>query len=445
MKKIKHFLFLIPLLVLFLIPNQVFAVDTSISCTSTNSKACTGIIRGLYYKLNDGTTNSSFGNTFTTGSYLLPSAGSGNYYYVYCLKSSDNSLNYNLQANNKYSFRLVFKTSDKNNDSPIANIDNYLSDLYLSVVTETGETLIEDFYSYLNFGLKKVELTSSNEYTFVIDIVPTVNIKSLYFNYKYKSSEKSETSIPIEEVELGSTVTNYYEPFIVNTSSNKGIVYSTFNVYQVDEFTFLDTTVHSPVIPDVPEVSDDFKEYSPNDSILDGLATCEQDNILDRFTCIFGNFQTVFNNIFTRIGNAIKTLNENVINFFSKLTNSLKELFIPSDENFLTDFVNEFKELFVTKLGFLVYPFEVLIDLLDKYVNIETDPIIRIPDIKEPFNDFVIIEAREFNIQEIFNTGNFKTLYDIYMAFVGCYFIILFLNYCIKKYNEFVKARGDGF
>lgn len=448
MRKIKHFLFLIPLLALFLIPNQVFAAETSKSCSG-----CNYILSNLnYYDTSTGgyvlmtDRRTRLGNEFLRVAQVLD--GSIRPYYIQQFGSSG-YWGVNLEANKKYSLRLVFDGSIDN--FPDANIDTYLSDLYLLPYNSSYELIEGEFYDYLNYGIKGKQNGTSGywRYYFVIEITPTIDIPFIQFEYMVKSGSSNcdnntdGTDIPALDNSIVPVVT-CFRPVAQNKSDFYNVVWSQTYLYEVDEYNFLETEALRPVIPN-PDNKPVFDTYNPDDSILDGLESCNQDNILDRFSCIFGNFQTVFNNIFSRIGNAIQTLNQNIINFFTNLTESLKELFVPENDDFLKDFLNDFIELFSTKLGFLTYPFEVFADILDKFFHIETSPIIKIPDIKEPFNDFVIIKAQEFNIQEIFNTGSFKTLYDIYMAFVGCYFIILFLNYCIKKYNEFVKARGDGF
>lgn len=157
--------------------------------------------------------------------------------------------------------------------------------------------------------------------------------------------------------------------------------------------------------------------------------------------CHVRNILSNIKNFFVRLGNGFINVINTIVDMTSYLLNELKKLFVPSD-NFFEDFVNHFNNTLSNKLGFLFYPFDLFSNLLNRYLNLSTNPVINIPDIKEPFNDVVLIKATSFNIQDTFNTGKFKELYDIYMAFVSCIIIFMFANFSIKKFNSFVKDRG---
>lgn len=125
----------------------------------------------------------------------------------------------------------------------------------------------------------------------------------------------------------------------------------------------------------------------------------------------------------------------------SLLIDALKSLFIPSSD-FFEDFINAFKDNFLDKLGFLSYPFELIADIFDRYMNIATNSVIEIPQIKEPFTGGVLIEATSVNLKEIFEYGAIGTIYGIYRSCVSVLIIVMFLNFAIKKYDEFVKNKG---
>lgn len=142
-----------------------------------------------------------------------------------------------------------------------------------------------------------------------------------------------------------------------------------------------------------------------------------------------------------------KNIFQQILDLPGKILNviidALKSLFIPKD-GFFEDFINDFKDNFLGKLGFLAYPFELIADILGRYLNISTNPVINIPQINEPFTGGMLIAATSFNIKEIFETGEIGTFYNIYLSFVSVIIIFMFLNYSIKKFNEFVKDKGDG-
>ena len=125
------------------------------------------------------------------------------------------------------------------------------------------------------------------------------------------------------------------------------------------------------------------------------------------------------------------------------LIDALKSLFIPSDD-FFENFITDFKDHFLGKLGFLAFPFELIGDVLGRYMNISSDPVIRIPNIYEPFTGGLLIESTSVNLKEIFEYGSIGTMYVIYRSCVSVLIIVMFLNFAIKKYDEFVKNKGSG-
>ena len=214
--------------------------------------------------------------------------------------------------------------------------NNKMPDSVYALYLNCGNDTIKNIDSYIEFA-KETKIN-----TFVIDIIPNTDIKKFYFDYRVKSSDKSDSSILVEENVNGELVSNYYEPFVINTSGSYGINYSSFNVYEVDEFTFLDTTVHSPVFPN-PDNKPVFDTYNPDVSVIDGLFTCEQDNLFDRFTCVFKNFQELYNYLLTNLGNGFKTLIDNTSNFFNHaldfqfLNWTLADFSVSTDETPISD------------------------------------------------------------------------------------------------------------
>ncbi len=147
------------------------------------------------------------------------------------------------------------------------------------------------------------------------------------------------------------------------------------------------------------------------------------------------------------IWGTIKEIFTSIIELPGKIVNllidGLKSLFIPSDD-FFENFINDFKDKFLNKLGFLAYPFELIGDILSRYMNIASNPVITIPNIYEPFTGGLLISATSVNLKEIFEYGAIGTMYGIYRSCVSVLIIVMFLNFAIKKYDEFVKNKGSG-
>lgn len=97
----------------------------------------------------------------------------------------------------------------------------------------------------------------------------------------------------------------------------------------------------------------------------------------------------------------------------------------------------ELLNFFKDRFGFLTYPFEFIGNLLNRFFTIDfKEPIFYIPDIKEPFTNFKIISAREFNLNSILDNNIFKTIHDYYLLFVDAFVFIGIINLLRLKFKE---------
>ena len=118
------------------------------------------------------------------------------------------------------------------------------------------------------------------------------------------------------------------------------------------------------------------------------------------------------------------------------LVDAIKSLFIPSDDFFSTYFT-DLKDWFSDRLGFLFYPFELIIDILNKILNIDFEnPIFNIPDIHEPFTNKKIISATTFNLNDLLTNNTWKTVHDIYLIMLDAFIVFGLVNLFLRKYKE---------
>lgn len=120
----------------------------------------------------------------------------------------------------------------------------------------------------------------------------------------------------------------------------------------------------------------------------------------------------------------------------SLLIDAIKSLFIPSDDFFSNYFTN-LKDWFSDRLGFLFYPFELVIDILNKIANINfSDPVINIPDINEPFTGNKLISATTFDFNSLLSNSILKNIHDIYLIGVDAVIVIALVNLAKRKWEE---------
>ena len=90
--------------------------------------------------------------------------------------------------------------------------------------------------------------------------------------------------------------------------------------------------------------------------------------------------------------------------------------------------------------GFLVYPFELAINIFGRVTNINfTEPVLVIPELKSPFDGTVFFSGVDFNFNSILDIGVVNTIYNIYLVVVDAILIFLFVSLCKKVFGEVFK------
>ena len=118
------------------------------------------------------------------------------------------------------------------------------------------------------------------------------------------------------------------------------------------------------------------------------------------------------------------------------LIEAIKSLFIPSDDFFSTYFTN-LQNWFSDRLGFLFYPFELIIDILNDILNIDfSEAQFTIADISEPFTGKKLISATTFNFNDLLDNNVWNTVHNIYLILVDAAIVFGLVNLFHKKYEE---------
>lgn len=170
---------------------------------------------------------------------------------------------------------------------------------------------------------------------------------------------------------------------------------------------------------------DNLDHISQDDiEIFNNELVCDDTDIV----CHLKNGINYFKNMLTRFFNFVQGLGYAI---YESLVNALKYLFIPDSEEFSSK-ISSISDSFTTQFGFIYDSFSLIGNFLNRFLHISDlqTNIIHIPVIKEPFNDVVLYNGTDFNIGEIFESGNFSNLYRIYRIFISAFLIISFLNYC---------------
>ena len=104
--------------------------------------------------------------------------------------------------------------------------------------------------------------------------------------------------------------------------------------------------------------------------------------------------------------------------------------------------LQELLDFFKERFGFLSYPFEFIINLLQRVLNINYgEPVLHFPQITNPLDDTVIFEGFDYNLKSILEFEGISYFYNIYLIAVDALLIFAFIKGCIKTFEE-VSSNG---
>lgn len=90
--------------------------------------------------------------------------------------------------------------------------------------------------------------------------------------------------------------------------------------------------------------------------------------------------------------------------------------------------------------GFLTYPFELIINIFGRIININYEqPILKIPELKDPFTKVVFLNSINYDFNNILEIKEVNYLYNIYLIIVDVILIFLFVNLCKNTFEEVFK------
>lgn len=364
---------------------------------------------------------------------------------------------------------------------------NAWSHPYNSVFPDNVCKVNYDEYDYN----EKSHTDSSFDYFNCLSIVSNTDLYDVDNNLIHKNVKFPSFKNSIEDFESGSFENididcGSLEPFVNNdkfylhtAKVNRPILEDSSAIYYVDEKVFL-LDWHSPYFTNnsgstynyfsVPKSKTGFSFDTGNEycfvlsSSSSSISSLTKDEIYEKKLFVVGarsdnevqqDKQDIMNDkldeqnktskgIWDTLKDLLSYINPLSPNFFvykliELLIEGLKSLFIPSDDFFETYF-NELKDFFSERLGFLFYPFELIIDVLTKMLNVNfSEPVFTIPDMYEPVTGNKLISSTQFNLNSMLGENAFKVVHDIYLVLVDAFIVFKLVNLFKDKYEEVVK------
>ncbi len=336
------------------------------------------------------------------------------YYNQDILNSSDGSVLFESPSN-------IFKGLYEYNSFPyILNSAEDLAKGNDDIIIMPGDfKSTEDIYFGINLETTEGD-TTRNEDVFTV----CLNSNSPYFRSIDDSEVGFYYSIPFSDLENILIKNNRYGYYLNYEYGDES--YVTDFIWA----TYGGLTEEDKVQNAISEQTKVMEEYykKQEEIMQEQQATAEEQ--LETSKGIWGTLKDVLN--------FINPLSEDffVYKLIDLLVDALKSLFIPGD-NFLSDYFNELLEWFSDRLGFLSYPLELILDLLDRILNIDfEEPIIQIPDILEPFTNKKLISNTTFNFNSLLSNNTLKACHEIYLIIVDSVIVFGLVNLLKNKMEE---------
>ena len=323
-------------------------------------------------------------------------------------------------SNVLYSNSLVYKTSGEVYFSPVSEFQNpsfittdeELATGNFQTLKISAGSLDSSLSEDINFGI--FDITGRDFNLSTITELPNLMVyhTKLNFSSKYMVGEDGEVHYNIPQADLGIDLSNDKKYYFV-LANDEGEIF--------DNVTF---TVGGLTAEE--ELQN--KQDQTNQKLDEQTNAIKESNETNK-----GIWETIKD-----ILSYINPFSENffVYKLIELLLEAIKSLFIPSDDFFSTYFT-DLKDWFSDRLGFLFYPFELIIDILNKILNIDFEnPIFNIPDIHEPFTNKKIISATTFNLNDLLTNNTLKTVHDIYLILLDAFIVFGLVNLFLRKYKE---------
>lgn len=308
---------------------------------------------------------------------------------------SEFSLHGNFEKDKKYEYAVIISTSD---EVDYHELVEGFSDYTITGRLPSGdppENFVENAVSDKNFMFFRETSKDSDaiHYWFFFQFVPVENLSTLNFYLGDKDLAFNDSTFKY-----------------IDNLSNKDIAISLAEVrfFEVDSFSTYEDLSSG-------DLGDSF------DSVTEVCDTMD-------FACHFRNLKNWFKSLVSTILDGISSL--------------LKLLFIPDSDD-LNSVFDTLSNYFSNKLGFLLFPFEFIVDFLNRFINIPNNPVkvLTVPSIS--IGSFgTLIQGFSFNIAEYWESGPFSQIYTIYLIFVHAFIGFGLYKLCLHKYNEIVGGKS---
>lgn len=313
--------------------------------------------------------------------------------------------------------------TSKKNPYFVNSLDNLLTWKFDNLYIDYGDYDINQTI-YLHICKRTVDVSGASSFYYT-DSVIALSANGKYYE-SYEDGQVYYFSIPKDNLPFTVSAGDKIIFYLSSSANNLGGAYSSDE--PLKDSSILDTKTFTVGT----SYTDEDKQKDYQDKISSSLE--------DQKQAIEENTKTN-KNIFEKIGDILSYINPFSENFFGKklvelILDGLKGLFVP-EEGFFDTYFSDLKNWFSDRLGFLWTPFDIIIEILNKILNINfSEPIFHIPEINEPFSGSKLISEYDYNLNSLLDNDIFKNIHDIYFIGVDAVIIFALINLARRKIEE---------
>lgn len=333
------------------------------------------------------------------------------------LSNTDNTTEPIYILSNKYYYTGDYNPSDNFLTEYSVEISEGYEDSFNTFINTVygydeseGKNFVQYSYKVLLNGIYKLKITDyiTGNISYITFNINNIGYKNkygddVYYNNYDENGNFRPTPVLFLEYVNSTTVRIRTQPF----TFNEFIMLECYTSFEDNEFT-KNTNIYNYTVVQGGEFSESKIDmyYFYLDVQVDGIYYFKFYNIESK--------EYTQNSIDVNIKEFINNNLSNIDNFSDKM-------FIWARNHF----------------GFLFYPFEFIISFLNRVLNINySEPILTIPELREPFFNNKILDETVFNFNSILSNSTIVFVYNIYLVVVDSILIFSFISFCKHIFEE---------
>lgn len=168
-------------------------------------------------------------------------------------------------------------------------------------------------------------------------------------------------------------------------------------------------------------------------------------NLVDNLSQWFENVGQWFRDLWNNITVTIDNITDSIRNWWQSVVDWFHSLFVP-EEGYMEQYKQNWQNWLEEHLGFLYESFVLLDDLISIFLeDMERTGnfVIHIPELKLPWNNYVILEAKEFDYTALINSNDIlQSIFTMFRMVCSCLMCLFIVYLGKRKFEKIMEMKG---